>query len=472
MSSAKGIVAYGAYVPFFRLQRAAIGAALGTFAMPGERAVASFDEDTTSMGVEAARHALRGFDGEIGGLHFATTAPAYLDKTNATAIHAALGLDPSVPAYDMVGAVRSGTGALRAALGAEATTLVVVSDVRTGLAGGADEASGGDAAAAFVCGDGTGAPVLAELVGVASATGEFLDRWRVPGATASQVWEERFSEHAYRPLVTQALTDAAKTAGIGVAEIEHLVIAGPSARANRAAAKVAGVAPDRIADGLDASVGNAGAAHAGLVLASVLDRAGPGELVAVVVAADGADVLLLRTTEALQAHRPTPTVGDQIATGRNDLAYEAFLTWRGFLTREPPRRPDPQRPASPPALRTEDWKFAFVGSRCRACGTRNLPPQRVCVHCHAVDEMDPEPLADVGATVATFSLDRLAPSLNPPVVVGVLDFDGGGRYQCELTDVEPADVAIGGRVEMTFRRVATVDGVHNYFWKARPPREA
>ena len=52
----------------------------------------------------------------------------------------------------------------------------------------------------------------------------------------------------------------------------------------------------------------------------------------------------------------------------------------------------------------------------------------------------------------------------------MIDFDGGGRFQCELTDVDPATVAIGDRVGMTFRRLYTTDGVHNYFWKARPIR--
>ena len=48
----------------------------------------------------------------------------------------------------------------------------------------------------------------------------------------------------------------------------------------------------------------------------------------------------------------------------------------------------------------------------------------------------------------------------------VVDFDGGGRLPVELTDVGRTDVAIGGRVEMTFRRLFTADGIHNYFWKA------
>jgi len=46
--------------------------------------------------------------------------------------------------------------------------------------------------------------------------------------------------------------------------------------------------------------------------------------------------------------------------------------------------------------------------------------------------------------------------------------EGGGRFQCELTDVDPAAVKIGDRVGMTFRRLFTANRVHNYFWKARP----
>jgi uncharacterized OB-fold protein len=53
-------------------------------------------------------------------------------------------------------------------------------------------------------------------------------------------------------------------------------------------------------------------------------------------------------------------------------------------------------------------------------------------------------------------------------VFAVVDFDGGGRLPVELTDVSPEEVAIGGRVEMTFRRLSTTDGIHNYFWKAKP----
>ena len=85
-----------------------------------------------------------------------------------------------------------------------------------------------------------------------------------------------------------------------------------------------------------------------------------------------------------------------------------------------------------------------------------------------VDDMEPVRMADVPATIATFTIDRLAYSPSPPMVVAVIDFDGGGRFRCEMTDVDPDKVKIGDRVAMTFRRLFTADGVHNYFWKARP----
>ena len=145
MTPMRGLLAYGAYVPYARLDRKSIAEALGAPAGSGTRAVAAYDEDTTSMGVEAARSALRGVRTTPELLYFATADPAYLDKTNANAIHAALDLPPATMAVDVTGSVRSAAGALRAALDARAPALAVLSDIRSGLPGGGDEKEGGDA---------------------------------------------------------------------------------------------------------------------------------------------------------------------------------------------------------------------------------------------------------------------------------------------------------------------------------------
>ena len=459
---ANGLVAYGTYLPYWRLQRSAITEALGAGGGNGTRAVASYDEDTTSMGVEAARVALRSAPGIEPSVIFSTTDPAYLDKTNATAIHAALGLPSGAGAYDMNGSVRSAAMAMSAAASARDPYVVVLSDIRTGLPGGADESGGGDGAVAFVFADG---PALLETIGGGTATAEFLDRWRTPGDGASQQWEERFGEYAYVPLAEQALSDACKSAGITSGDIDVLVASGMATRAVKRVAGAAGAAS--VAPDLTDVIGNTGIAHGPIVLADVLDRAEPGQVIAVMTLSDGVDVWLARVTDAITSYRRTTTVQEQIARGNDSLPYGSFLTWRGQLHREPPRRPDPERPAAPPSLRHDGWKYGFIASKCESCGTRHLPPQRVCVRCGAVDQLSSERLADVPGTIATYTIDRLAFSLSPPVVGAVVDFDGGGRFQCELTDVDPATVKIGDRVEMTFRRLFTAQGVHNYFWKAR-----
>lgn len=463
-----GIVSYGAYLPYWRLQRGAIGQTLGSGGGTGTRSVASFDEDSTSMGVESGRLALAGAPAryEPGIVAFATTAPAYADKTNATAIHAALGLADNVPAVDAVGAIRSGVGA--AIIASASKGLAVLSDIRTGRPGSADESGGGDAAVTLAFGD---EDVIVEIVGSASVTEEFTDRWKSPGDAYAQVWEERFGEHAYVPLAERAVTAALKDTGVALDDTDHVIITGSQTRAVKAAARAIGARPETVVDDLAAEVGNTGAAHWALLLADVLDRAEPGQQIAVVLMADGCDVWILRATDLLPAHRQAVPVRDRIAATRDDLTYPQFLTWRGFLQREPPRRPEPDRPAAPPAARTDAWKYAFVGSR-DATGFVYLPPSRVSMGSGDIDQMEAVRMADVPATIATFTVDRLAFSLSPPVVAAIIDFDGGGRFQCELTDVDPATVAIGDRVAMSFRRLYTVDGVHNYFWKARPLPDA
>jgi 3-hydroxy-3-methylglutaryl CoA synthase len=429
----RGILSYGGYLPHRRLDRSEIAPVAGTGGGKGTRTVASYDEDTTTLGVEAARLARRGApDIAPAALWFATVAPAYLDKTNATAIHAALRLDSSVIAADFGGAVRSGVAALRAALSSSEPTLVVSADIRTGLPGSADEANGGDAGAALLVGEG---PVLAEFIGSASATSEFTDRWRVPGEVRSRLWEERFGETQYVPLGEQAWNAALKDAGLSAEQVDRIVLTGPHARAVTAFGRKIS-AGDRVVGDLASTVGYTGAAAPALLLGAALDQASPGQVIALVSLADGADVLLFRTTDALASFTAARPVAEQVAAGA-PLPYGKFLAWRGMLPVQPPNRPEPARVSSSAAARSVDWKFGFGGH------------------------------AEVVGTITAFTVDRLVYSQSPPVVFAVIDFEDGDRQPLELADMDVAEVAVGKKVEMTFRRLFTADGIHNYFWKAR-----
>lgn len=427
-----------------------------------------------SMAVEALRDALKSGPQKqkpISSLLFATTTPPYGEKLNAAILGAATLLPSEIRASDLSGSTRAGlAGLLQAAEAAEASgncAAIAMADARLAAPEGKMEQQSGDGAAAFVLGK---EGVLAELEASASFTREFLDTWRAPGERFAHSWEERFSlTQAYGPLLQKAVSTVMEKAGVKPDGIARVILDAPNPRAVDEFVRVAKLDPAKIADPLSLTVGQTGAAHIGLMLTATLPSCKPGDRILVANVADGADAAILKVTPAIANFRPVHSVGRMVES-KGDVSYAGYLKWREILPTEPPRRPDPDRPAGPPMLRASTWKYGLIGSRCTACGTPQLPPQRVCVKCQARDKMEPYPFADRVGRVATYAFDRLAYSLNPPVINVVVDFEGGGRFLCEMTDCEPDKVAIGDEVEMTFRRLFTADGIHNYFWKARPKR--
>jgi 3-hydroxy-3-methylglutaryl CoA synthase/uncharacterized OB-fold protein len=468
----RGIISAGGYVPYRRLQRSEIAKTFGAGGGRGTRSVASYDEDTTTMGVEAARLALKGAPANVtpDALWFSTAEPAYLDKNNASTVHAALRLDTDIPAFDFGGALRSSVGALRAALDGNQTVVVVTADLRTGLPTSGDEAALGDGAGALLIGDENDGPVIAEYIAAGSATEEFIERWRTPGSSRGRVWEERFGEIKYAPLVEQAWNAALKEAEISADKVDKVIITGTHARAIRGISARLGVAKDALVDDRAGAVGNTASAHAALLLTDTLEQASPGQTIGLVLLADGADVVLFRATDAIASYSPARTVASQIEHA-TDLPYGKFLSWRGAVKLEPPRRPEPDRISASVAGRTEDWKYGFVGSRDRSSGELHMPPARVSRVGDTIDDMEAAPMSDVQGTIALITVDRIAYSPSPPTVFAVVDWDGGGRLPVEMCDVDADALKMGDRVEMTFRKLFTSDEIHNYFWKARPVRD-
>jgi hydroxymethylglutaryl-CoA synthase len=456
-----GLIGYHAYIPQFRLPRAQIAAALGDTAT-GERVVASYDEDSTTLGVAAALPVVRGRAERVRSLWFATTDPVYVDKNNASTVHAALDLPAGIPAFDLGANLRSGFAALAAA--ADGGGLAVLADRRGGPVGGADELNGADAGAAFLFGEDSGA--LARVIGRASVTAEFVDRWRRPGSAEGSTWEERFGEQRYAELAT-AVVDELVAAGTDPASITRFAVAGANVRAVR----TVGAALARRTGGqqhgadLATQLGNSGAAQVGLVLADLLDTAEPGDRLLIVSLADGADALLLEAGDALPAGR-----GELLRTGLDDgvqINYPQYLVWRQRVVAERPRRPEPERPSAPFAWRDRHYKLAMTGGRCRVCGAVQYPLPPVCYRCHTAGQFDEVPIGNQRGRIVTFTVDRLAFSPSPPLVMAIVAFEGGGRLQCELTDIR-GPLQIGDEVVPTFRAGATVDGIHNYIWKSRP----
>src|SRR5882757_546049 len=229
-----GIVSYGTYIPYRRLKRSAIAQVLGTPAGKGERAIASFDEDSVSMAVEAARDALAAAPGgNVEALFFATSTPPYAEKLNAAVIGAATRLPGEIRASDSTGSVRAGISALLqgadAVSGGAKRVLVTMGDCRLVAPEGKAEQTTGDGAAAFVLGNEN---VLAEIVASSSLTREFLDSWRAPGDRFAHSWEERFAlTQAYSPMFTNVITNILEKAKVAPGDIAKIIFDAPNTRA-------------------------------------------------------------------------------------------------------------------------------------------------------------------------------------------------------------------------------------------------
>jgi len=152
-------------------------------------------------------------------------------------------------------------------------------------------------------------------------------------------------------------------------------------------------------------------------------------------------------------------------------SYETYAKWRNvWLTDSSSRRPNPQSPSVTALWRESDQNIKFHGGVCNQCGYVQYPPQRVCVECQSRDDSTPIRLSDKLGTVFTYSLDYLAGTVDTPLAVVVVDFEPGGRVLCMMTDREVGEVQIGMPVQMSFRKLRVVNGIHNYYWKAVPLR--
>ena len=467
-----GIAAFGAYVPRYRL-----GASTDGWNSRAERAVANFDEDSVSMAVAAGLDCLAGRDRElIDGLLFATTTPPYAEKGCASIIAMALDLRRDIFTADITDVLRAGTTALKQALdsvvaGSAGQVLVIASDNRQGAPKGETERNSGDGAAAFIVSRDS---VIAEYDGSYTITENMMDVWRSAGDPFVRSWEDRFAiEEGLERILGDAIAGFMEKQGISARDVGKLALYAPDGRRHAQLARQLGFAPEQVQDAMFGRLGNTGAAFAPMLLASALEDASPGQLIVAASYGDGSDVIGFRATALAGDGRASSGVSGYLNSGQPLDSYETYARWRDvWVTDAASRRPQAQSPSVSALWREGDRNIRFYGATCNQCGFVQYPPQRVCVKCQARDDSTPLRLSDRPGQVFTYSMDYLAGTTDTPLVIAVVDFDGGGRTLCMITDRELDEIKIGMPVEMSFRKLRVVNGIHNYYWKAVPRRVA
>ncbi len=469
-----GIAAYAAYLPLYRLNRAEIGRAWGGGGK-GEKAIASHDEDSLTMAVAAAQQCLRGIDiNSVDGVYFASTTAPYREKQSAATIAAVLGMAGGVSTMDFGGSLRSGTNALRAAVdavkaGSLKKVLVLAADCRLGLPGGSNEVAFGDGAGALLVAD---EGVVACIDSMYTMADEIIDVFRSDRDRCVHTWEIRFvREYGHGRVLPEALKAALAKSGISMNDFAKVVMYSPDQRQLQSITKSMKLDPARVQDTFYNEFGDTGAAQVFISFAATLEQAADGDRLLVASYGNGADVFALTAQPGLAAKRPARPMSYYVNTKLVISNYEKYLRWRQLIELEPPATAPMEQPSPVALWRDNKSGLDLHGVKCRQCGTPQYPAQRVCMECGAKDDFDDYAFSDKPAVLATFSHDSLGISLDPPTTVAAVDFEGGGRITCDMTDRDPAEIKIGMPVEMVFRVLRYVGGFYTYWWKARPKRD-
>lgn len=475
-----GITGFGGYVPRLRMRRTAIAAAHQWMApglqaqAQGQRAFCSWDEDSITMAVEAARDALGDRSCKaLASLTLASTTFPFADLQSSSIVAGALNLAPSVRTLDIGNSQRAATGGLSAALlQANGPALFIASDHPSAKPASNQEMAYGAGAAAFTLGD---QGVLATLLASVSHSALFVDHFRAAGAKYDYFWEERWiRDEGYMKLVSEAVGAAMLEAEIEPADVSHFIVASPLKGIAAALIKKLDLPRQVEAEGLHENCGYAGVAHGMLMLAQVLERARPGQIIVLASFGQGADVLVLRTTDAIATFSPRRGVSGALADAQSHDAYLRFLWYDNAVELEWGMRAEKAlKTAFTEQYRSSHQVAGFIAGKCRSCATVQFPQLPYCVNpsCNAPrTEFDPHVLVDEGAQVFTYTADWLSYHPAPPLYVGFVQFAHGARVMMEMADVGTDGVDVGTKLRMVYR-IKDVDkarGYPRYFWKATP----
>lgn len=480
-----GIIGWGSYLPRLRLNRKAVAQANAWYApglvgkARGTRTMANWDEDSLTMAVAAARDCLgvAGDRSAVGTLLLASGTLPFAERLNAGVVGAALTLSDEIEALDVTGSQAAALSVLGLALAnaaqADKATLVVAADNRKTRAASSQELDYGDGAAALLIGRDK---VLAEFLGKGTVTEDFVDHFRLAGEDIDYHWEERWvRDEGLSKLTPRAVTVALAAAGVEAGAVDHFIFPSSFARIDAQIAKACGIRAEAVVGNLAESVGDTGVGHGLLLLAGVLERARPGQLIVLAQFGSGAQALVFRVTEAIDGFRPKTGLAGWLAAGVEEADYTRFLFYKGQLELERGMRGEQdKKTALTTSYRHRRALLGLVAGRCSITGDVHFPPSRLSYTpgSPAQDSQQPHPLAERLGTVLSWSAESLSFHMAPPNHYGQIDFDGGGRLLMEFTDVRPGEVDTGARMAMTFR-IKDVDdlrGFKRYFWKATPLR--
>ncbi len=332
-----GIVSYGTYIPKYRIKLADIarshkknGDEITKALQVYEKAVASLDEDTATLAVEASRQALLNGNIDPKDIHAITVGSEshpYVVKPTATIVGELLGVSNNYFAADLEFACKAATAGMQFVWGLVETEkarngLIIGSDVAQAKPGDILEYTASHAAGAFILGKKN---VIAEIVDFVSYTSNTPDFWRRDGQQYPSHGGRFTGEPAYFHHVLGASKVLLEKVKMDASDFAHAVFHMPNGKFPKIAAKRLGFSKEQVATGFIVDrIGNPYSASSLVGLSAVLDIAKPEEYIFLCSYGSGAgsDAFVFKTTKEIityQKRNKNPVVG-QI----EDKEYKAY----------------------------------------------------------------------------------------------------------------------------------------------------
>ncbi|MBI2315039.1 hydroxymethylglutaryl-CoA synthase [Candidatus Daviesbacteria bacterium] len=324
-----GIIAYGIYIPKYRIKPSQIAHAwgkevtdieksLGVF----EKAVASVDEDAVTLAVEATLNAAIPFNfdlSKIGAVAVGSESHPYAVKPSSSTIAGLLGLPEDLLAVDLEFACKAGTAGIQLLSGLAETKkvkycLAIGSDVAQSKPSDVLEYTAGCAAASFILGK---QDTIANILDFSSFSSDTPDFWRRDSEKFPSHGGRFTGEPSYFTHVLGASNSLLEKTKLKPQDFAYAVFHMPNGKFPKEAARRLGFIEAQIKPGLVVSqIGNPYSASSMVGLAATLDIAKPKQKIFMCSygSGAGADAFIIETTSLLTKFQKknTKTVQSQI----------------------------------------------------------------------------------------------------------------------------------------------------------------
>jgi hydroxymethylglutaryl-CoA synthase len=334
-----GIVGYGSYIPQYRLPALEVARVWGNGRdVPIiEKAVPGPDEDTLTIGLEAARNALARAQinpQDIGAVWVGSESHPYAVKPTSTIIAEAIGATPNTEAADWQFACKAGTETIQAGIGFVAGgmaryALGIGADTAQGRPGDALEYTAAAGGAAFIIG--LAEECLATFEASYSYVTDTPDFWRRPTTHYPSHGQRFTGEPAYFQHVTAATEELMGQLGYGPQDFDHVVFHQPNKKFPERIATTLGFEKEQWITGLlSPVVGNTYAGASLLGLTAILDIAQPGDKILCVSFGSGAgsDAFSLDVTEAISSRQSLARTTQDYIKRRTEIDYATYARYR------------------------------------------------------------------------------------------------------------------------------------------------